>query len=134
MSKPLAESILPLPFTLAAIATDSEAAVVYHVTRGSYRERMQQKLCTGLAALLVLAPIASALLGLGGVLPIEGGHGLGKWLFLSACFVVVLLGTALSGVLAWRRPTQRRAPLTLVWIGAIALLAFTLVFGLPFLT
>ena len=93
---------------------------------------MRQTLCTGLAALLVLAPIASALLGLAGVLPIEGGHGLGKWFFLGACFLVVLLGTTLSGVMAWRWPTQRRARLALACLGAGAMLAFTLVFGLPF--
>jgi len=78
---------------------------------------------------LTLVPLLA--LELIGVLPVEGGHGLGEWMLESACFALLCLGAVLNGFLARR---GSRVSLAMALVAVAALLAFLARFGVPFRT
>ena len=83
----------------------------------------------GLGCVLTLVPIAFFVLMLEGLIPAEGGHGLGEWFFDGVCFVIVLAGTLLNGFLALR---GKRLSLVMALVGCAAMGAFVVEYGIPF--
>jgi hypothetical protein len=85
-----------------------------------------------IGAVLVALPALAGSLLLTDVLQVEGGHGLGTWFAAGICAVLVLLGTILCAVSAWRSVEGRRFAIAMVWLGTGALFLFVALFGLPF--
>jgi hypothetical protein len=86
----------------------------------------------GIASFLVLLPGGACLLAAFDVLHVAGSHGLEKWLLLSSCAVMVLLGGILAAVVALRSTALRGPSLALAAVCVLGQFAFLMAYGVPF--
>ena len=91
-----------------------------------------RRLGVGAAIASVSLPAVGGALALAGVLPVANAHGLGPWLVASSAAVATLLGSGACLLAAQRWPEHGRLLRTTAWLGAAAVAAFAIAFGLPF--